>query len=59
MCVKSICIDVGHLKVFSWNRTGIASVPGGFLCNFNEGPSPTVYLYILGPPLVALNGFKA
>ena len=59
MCIKPICINVDHLEVFSWNRTGIANALEGFLCNFNEGPSPTVYLYILGLPLVVLNGFKA
>ena len=47
MCIRPICIYVGHLEMFSWDRTGIANVPEGFLCNFNEGPSPTVYMYIL------------
>ena len=47
MCIRPICIYVGHLEVFSWDRTGIANVPEGFLCNLNEGPSPTVYMYIL------------
>ena len=47
MCIKPICIYVGHLEVFSWDRTGIVNAPEGFLCNFKEGPSPTVYMYIL------------
>ena len=47
MCIRSIYIYIGYLEVFSWDRTGIANVPEGFLCNFNEGPSQTVYMYIL------------
>ena len=59
MCIKPGCINVDQLEVFSWNRTGITNVPEGFLCYFNEGPSPIVYLSILSLPLVVLNGFNA
>ena len=38
-----ICAHIDHLEVFSRDRTGIVNVPEGFLCNFNEGPSPTMY----------------
>ena len=47
MCIRPICIYVGHLEVFSWDRTGIVNAPEGVLCNFNEGPSPTGYRHIL------------
>ena len=57
MCIKPICTELDHLEVFSWNRTGIANVPG-FLCYFNEGPSPVVYMSILELLLVILNGFN-
>ena len=30
-CIRPICIHVGHLEVFSLDRTGIANVPEGFL----------------------------
>ena len=58
MCIKPICTNLDHLEVFSWNRTGIANVPEGFLCYFNEGPSPVVYVSILELLLVVLNGFN-
>ena len=59
MCIKPICTELDHLEVFSWNRTGIANVPEGFLCYSNEGPSPVVYMSIVELPLVVLNGFNA
>ena len=59
MCIKPICTNLDHLEVFSWNRMGIGNVPEGFLCYFNEGPSPTVYLSILSLPLVVLNDSHA
>ena len=49
-------MDLDHLGLFSWDRTGITNVPEGFLCYFNEDPSPIVYLFILSLPLVFLNG---
>ena len=27
MCIRPTCIYVGHLEVFSWDRTGIANMP--------------------------------
>ena len=59
MCIKPIYTDLDHLEVFSWDRTGITNAPEGFLCYFNEGPSPTVYLSILSLQLVVLNGCNA
>ena len=59
MCIKPFYTGLDHLELFSLDRTGITNVPEGFLCNFNEGPSPIVYLSILSLPLVVLNGFKA
>ena len=59
MCIKAIFTNLDHLEVLSWDRTGITNMPEGFLCYFNEGPSPIVYLSILSLPLVVLNGFKA
>ena len=56
MCIKPICTELDHLEVYSWNRTGIPNVPEGFLCYFNEGPSPVVYMSILELLLVVLNG---
>ena len=47
MCIRPICIHIDHLEVFSRDRTGIVNVPEGFLCNFNEGPSPAMYGHIL------------
>ena len=47
MCIRPICINVDHLEVFSRDRTRIVNVPEGFLCNFNEGPSPVMYGHIL------------
>ena len=43
MCIRPICTFVGHLEVFNWERTGNTNATEGFLCYFNEGPSPTVY----------------
>ena len=45
----SMCIFVyiDHLEVFSRDKNGIVNVPEGFLYNFSEGPSPTVYRPIL------------
>ena len=48
-----------HLELFSWDKAGITNVPEGFLCYFNEVPSPIVYLSILSLPLVVLNSFNA
>ena len=59
MCIQPIYIDLDHLELFSWDRPGITNVPEGFLCYFNEGPSPIVYLSILSLLLVVLNGFNA
>ena len=59
MCIKSIYTGLDHLGLFSWNRTGISNAPEGFLCYFNEGPSPIVYMSILRVLLVVLNGFNA
>ena len=59
MCIKPICTMLDHLEEFSWNITGITNLPEGFLCYFNEGPSPVVYLSILELPLVVLNGLNA
>ena len=56
MCIYSICIDLDHLELFSWDRTGISNVLEGSLCYFNEGTSPIVYLLVLNLPLVILNG---
>ena len=47
MCIRLVCIHIDHLEVFSGDRTGIVNVPEGFLCSFNEGPSPTEYGHIL------------
>ena len=47
MCIRPIYIDIDHLEVFSMDRTGIINAPEGFLCNFNEGPSPAMYRHIL------------
>ena len=58
MCINPICPELDYLEVFSWIRTGIANAPEGFLCYFNEGPSPVVYMSILELPLVVLNGFN-
>ena len=57
MCIKPVYTYIDHLEVFSWNRTGIANAPEGFLCHFNEGPSPVVYMSILELLLVVLNSF--
>ena len=27
MCIRSICLYIAHLEVFSWDRTGIVNVP--------------------------------
>ena len=59
MCINPICTNLDHLEVFSWNRTGIANAPEGFLCFFYEGPCPLLYLSILEFLLVVLNGFNA
>ena len=48
-CIRPVCIHIDHLKVFRRDRTGILNVPEGFLCNFNEGPSPAIYGHILDP----------
>ena len=47
MCIGPIYIYIDHLEVFSRDRNGIVNVPEGFLCNFNEGPSPAMYRHIL------------
>ena len=47
MCIRPIYVYIDHLEVFSRDRNGIVNVPEGFLCNFNEGPSLTVYRPIL------------
>ena len=47
MCIRPVCIYIDHLEVFSRDRTGIVNVPEGFVCNFNEGPSPAMYGHIL------------
>ena len=47
MCIRLSCIHIDHLEVFSRDRNGIVNAPEGFLCYFNEGPSPTVYRPIL------------
>ena len=59
MCEYSICINLYHLEFFSWDSTGITNVLEGFLCYFNEGTSPIVYLAILSLPPIILNGFNA
>ena len=43
MCIGPMYIYIDHLEVFSRDRNGIVNVPEGFLCNFNEGPSPAMY----------------
>ena len=47
MCIRPIYVYIEHLEVFSRDENGIVNAPEGFLCNFNEGPSPTVYRPIL------------
>ena len=47
MCIRLIYIHIDHLEVFSMDRTGIVNAPEGFICNFNEGPSPALYRHIL------------
>ena len=44
----SMCIRlIWPFGSVSWYRNGITNAPEGFLCYFNEGPSPTVYRPIL------------
>ena len=47
MCIRPIYVYIDHLEVFSRDRNRIVNVPEGFLYNFYEGPSPTVYRPIL------------
>ena len=47
MCIRLICVHIDHLGVLPGIQNGITNVSEGFLCYFNEGPSPTVYRPIL------------